>query len=153
VSYSHLYVIYIGAQPAAIWKAITEADWTRRYYFGVEVHSEFQRGSRVEWTRQDGQLQAVGEILEVNPPSRLHYTWMYKFDADAGNDPPTRIAWDIKGVSDRTSRLTFLHGDFPTQTKTYRATSTGWPFILSNLKTLLETGEALYVDTPDPSSW
>jgi hypothetical protein len=58
------------------------------------------------------------------------------------DDPPSRVTWEIEPVAD-TCKLTLVHDDFPTETITYRNVGSGWPLVLSSLKSLLETGEGL----------
>jgi uncharacterized protein YndB with AHSA1/START domain len=81
-------------------------------------------------------------VLEADPPHRLVTTWTFQFSPEMAADPPSRVTWEIEPVGE-VCKLTLLHDDFAGETATYRAVGNGWMGILSSLKSLLETGEAL----------
>ena len=82
-------------------------------------------------------------MLESDPPRRLVSTFDARWDEEVAPDPPSRITWEIEAAGEGLSRLTVVHDGFSGATATYRAVAGGMPFILSGLKTLLETGEPL----------
>lgn len=137
-----VYPIYIRATPEAIWRAITETDFTLRYYYGNAVESDWQAGSSYRMTA-DGELQIEGEIVEVDPPRRLVQTFHAVWDEAVSADGPTRVTWEIEEAEPGVSRLTLVHDDLRPGSSTLAQVSDGWPYILSSLKTLLETGTGL----------
>jgi uncharacterized protein YndB with AHSA1/START domain len=85
----------------------------------------------------------VGKILEVDRPRRFVHTWRALWDADVSADPPSRVTWEIEPAGPGVTKLTLIHDEFPGETATYKRVAGGWMFVLSGLKTLLETGEPL----------
>ena len=137
-----VYAVYIRATPEAIWRAITETESTQRYFYGSAVDCEWRPGSPYRMTI-DGELQIEGEILEVDPPRRLVQSWHGVWDEGMAADAPTRVTWEIKDEIPGVSRLTVTHGGLVAGSATLEQVSDGWPFILSGLKSLLETGRGL----------
>ncbi|HSW43825.1 MAG TPA: SRPBCC domain-containing protein [Patescibacteria group bacterium] len=134
--------IYIRATPEAIWRAITETDFTSRYYYGSAIESAFAAGSPYTMTI-DGAVQIEGTILEADPPRRLVQTFHALWDPSVAADAPTTVTWEIEETQPGVCRLTLVHDSLVTGSATLEQVSGGWPFILSGLKTLLETGTAL----------
>jgi uncharacterized protein YndB with AHSA1/START domain/DNA-binding transcriptional ArsR family regulator len=139
---AHVHTTFIRATPEAIWRALTESDFTRRYYYGSTVESAWTPGSPVSYRIGD-ELAIEGTILEADPPRRLVMTFHATWDADVAADDPTRMAFEIDESGPGVSRLTVVHDGFTAQNATYRQVGGGWPFIAAGLKTLLETGEPL----------
>jgi hypothetical protein len=75
-------------------------------------------------------------------------TWSFRRAADLRNDPPSRVTWEIEPFGD-SCKLTLIHDQFPSETPTFRSVGSGWPLVLSSLKSLLETGEALDLTSRD----
>ncbi|MFJ9606822.1 ArsR/SmtB family transcription factor [Kitasatospora sp. NPDC101176] len=142
---SYVYVTYIRATAEQVWQALTDADLTARYWAHANV-SDWRPGSRWEHRRTDGSgtLDVVGRVLEAEPPTRLVLTFD---DAPKGGDDP-RPAEDASVVTflvephESIVRLTVTHENLP-NLEMYRGISHGWAAVLANLKSLLETGEAL----------
>jgi uncharacterized protein YndB with AHSA1/START domain len=84
-----------------------------------------------------------GTVLEANPPRKLVQTWSFRRHPELREDPPSRVTWEIESLGAETCKLTLVHDDFPTETLTFRSVGSGWPKVLSSLKSLLETGQAL----------
>lgn len=144
---SYVYVTYIATTPEKVWQAIVDTDVTREYWKGatgcarVNV-SDWRPGSRWEHQRVDD-TQAVdilGKVLETKPPRRLVITWARPSEAE-DESKHSRVSFDIEPQADGLVRLTVTHEDL--DAKMLEAISGGWPMVLSNLKTLLETGRAL----------
>ena len=85
----------------------------------------------------------IGEVVAADRPHRLECTFDARWDDEVAPDAPTRIVWELEPAGDGVTRLTVVHDGFPSETATYRQVGGGMPFILSGLKTLLETGEPL----------
>jgi uncharacterized protein YndB with AHSA1/START domain/DNA-binding transcriptional ArsR family regulator len=139
---SHVYVVYIRAKPERIWEALTQSEFTQQYYYASTVDSDWDAGSEYVYSI-NGQTAIVGEVLEAEPPSRLAMTFDARWDDDVAADPPSRITWEIEAAGDGLSKLTVVHDGFAAETHTYGQVGGGMPYILSGLKTLLETGQPL----------
>jgi uncharacterized protein YndB with AHSA1/START domain/DNA-binding transcriptional ArsR family regulator len=146
----HVFEIYIKATPERIWQALTDSELVSQYYFGSVIDSDFRPGSPIVYKQPDtGRIDIEGQILEADPPRRLVHTFVVRWDPDL-NDAPTRVAFDITPMGDA-CLLSVTHDGFESETETYRSVGAGWPLILSGLKTLLETGERLEVESPEPA--
>jgi uncharacterized protein YndB with AHSA1/START domain len=91
----------------------------------------------------DGRLDIDGEVLEADPPRKLVHSFNIRWDPE-NDDPPSRVTWEITPMGD-TCRLSLVHDGFASESRTYNNVGSGWALILSSLKSLLETGEALRV--------
>lgn len=134
--------IYIRATPDVVWRALTETDFTRRYYFGCAIDSTFETGAPYRMSVGD-ELQIEGTIVEANPPRRLVQTFHATWDPSVAADAPTTVTWEIEETQPGVCRLTLVHDDLVAGSATLEQVSGGWPLILSGLKTLLETGTPL----------
>jgi uncharacterized protein YndB with AHSA1/START domain/DNA-binding transcriptional ArsR family regulator len=139
---SHVYVVYIRATPERIWDALTQSEFTQQYYYASTVESDWAPGSEYEYAI-NGQTAIVGEVLVADPPSRLEMTFDARWDDEVAPDPPSHITWEIEPAGDGLSKLTVVHDGFDGETNTFGQVAGGMPYILSGLKTLLETGEPL----------
>ena len=142
-----VYQVFIRATPERVWDAITNGDQTRRYFYGAVVRSTWRAGEPIAYGDAGEPPTHQGTILEVDPPRRLVHTFAFSAAADpeAAGDPPSRVTWEIEPRTAGQCRVTLVHDEFPSETKTYRNVANGWPFIVSSLKTFLETGEPLAV--------
>jgi uncharacterized protein YndB with AHSA1/START domain/DNA-binding transcriptional ArsR family regulator len=155
---SFVYTTYIRTSPERLWQALTEPAFTRRYW-GIAFDSDWHEGSTMTW-HQRGTTSADPEqvVLEANPYSRLSYTWHtltpeLAAALDLSDDARERIVaearshvtFDIEPLGEL-CKLTVIHDGFDAGSVMAQMVSHGWPVVLSGLKTLLETGEAL----PDP---
>ena len=134
--------IYIGATAEAIWRAITETDYTLRYYYGNAVESDWQPGSSYRMSSA-GDLQIEGEVVESDPPRRLVQTFHAVWDDDVKADAPSRVTWEIEEADPGVCKVTLVHDGLVAGSSTLEQVSGGWSFILSGMKTLLETGKGL----------
>ncbi|MGH9123636.1 MAG: ArsR/SmtB family transcription factor [Acidimicrobiales bacterium] len=134
------YVTYIGATPERVWHALTDADLTAEYW-GHSNISDWQPGSVWEHRRSDGSgiADVVGTVLEADPPRRLVMT----FDGPGAEPPdgPSRVTFAIEPYRDIV-RVTVTHVNLA-DAEALDAVSTGWPTVMANLKSLLETGRVL----------
>jgi uncharacterized protein YndB with AHSA1/START domain/DNA-binding transcriptional ArsR family regulator len=135
---SFVYVTYIHSSPDKVWQALTDADLTASYWGHSNV-SDWRPGSRWEHVRTDGSgiADVVGEVLEATPPRRLVIT----FGGTDQADQPSVVRFDIEPHHDIV-RLTVTHTDIP-DASNYEAAAAGWAAVMSNLKSLLETGHVL----------
>lgn len=133
---------YIHATPEQVWRALTDQELTGRFWGHAQV-SDWTVGSRVDHVRVDGSglSDATGSIIEADPPHRLAFGFDDPKRADDPTFEPSVVAFEIE--SDRAIvRLTVIHGRLRTEDE-LRAIGEGWPTVLANLKTLLETGDVL----------
>ncbi len=137
----HVFTVFIKAEPERVWEAITRSDFTVQYYFASTVESDWQPGSPYTYAIQ-GEPAIVGEVLESDPPRRLVCTFDARWDDEVAPDPPSRISWEIVEAGPGVSQLTVVHDGFEAEDATFGQIGGGMPFILSGLKTLLETGRA-----------
>lgn len=140
------YVTYIAATPEDVWRALTEGEFTRRYFFGRRVKSDWRTGSPVAFFRPDGQVDVEGVVLRSEALRQLSYTWAVPGDATP-RQKPTRVTFKLEPLV-LTVKLTLIHedllaGDYDARADTFRGYNNGWPAILSNLKSMLETGSTL----------
>jgi uncharacterized protein YndB with AHSA1/START domain len=136
--------IYIRATPEEVWEAITSAEFTRQYFHETNIESDWQVGSPVVYYNDDRSIAVDGEVIEVDRPNRLSYTWHVLYNEDAAKEDPSRVTWELEQVEDA-CRLRMTHDRFPEGSVVPDGVRDGWPAIISNLKTLLETGRALAV--------
>jgi uncharacterized protein YndB with AHSA1/START domain/DNA-binding transcriptional ArsR family regulator len=140
----HVFQVYIRTTPEQLWQAITDSSFTLRYFHQSRVDSTWQPGDRLAYWIND-ELVVDGKVLEADPPRKLVQTWSFRRQPELRADPPSRVTWEIEPFGAQTCKLTLVHDDFPSETLTFRSVGSGWPKVLSSLKSLLETGEALPV--------
>ncbi len=150
------YQTYIKASPEAIWDAITKPEWTQRYGYRSRVEYELRPGGAyrayaTEEMLAMGAEEVIidGEVVEADPPRKLEQTWNALFDPQITAEAATSLTWEVESTEAGVSKLTLTHqleaapltaalvsGSMP-------GTGGGWPYVLSDLKTLLETGTSL----------
>jgi uncharacterized protein YndB with AHSA1/START domain/DNA-binding transcriptional ArsR family regulator len=137
---TYVYVTYIRAGAEQVWQALTDADLTARYWGHANV-SDWQPGSTWEHRRGDesGPVEVVGRVIEAAPPTRLVITFAAPGDEPPGG--PSVVTFLVEPHQDIV-RLTVTHENLPDQAM-LSGISQGWPAVLANLKSLLETGEVL----------
>jgi uncharacterized protein YndB with AHSA1/START domain len=158
--------VYIKTTPQKIWDAITRPEWTERY--GYTGRSEFDlrpggahRATASEAMRKAGvemgydipEVVCDGEVLEADPPRRLVHTWRMLMDPDMAAEGFTRLTWEIEETGPGVCKLTVTH-DVTGAPKLEamvdgeneaEGAGGGWAWVLSDLKSLLETGNPLTV--------
>ena len=137
----YVYVTYIRASAEQVWQALTDADLTARYWGHANV-SDWQPGSAWEHRRVNGSgaVDVVGEVMKAEPPTRLVIT----FEDSPGAEPPREpsvVTFLVEPHQDIV-RLTVTHENLANQDM-LNGISRGWPAVLANLKSLLETGDVL----------
>ena len=139
----HVYEVYIAATPERVWRALTESEFTKQYYYGNTVESDWKPGSPMVYRNPDGTESIECEVIEADPPRRLVHTFFFP----GTEESPSRCTWSIEPRGDATL-LTLTHDEFDGETATYRSVAHGWVPVLSGLKTLLETGKPLEISYP-----
>ncbi|MSQ15130.1 MAG: ArsR family transcriptional regulator [Dehalococcoidia bacterium] len=139
-----VYQVFINAPQQRVWEAITRPEFTARYYYGSVLKTDLTVGSSFTYYMSDGSTPIVeGQVLACEPLRRLVHTYRSLWGPLA-SDAPTRVTWELEAAQGGVTRLTVTHEDFDGETATFKGLATGgWNWILSNLKTLLETGEPM----------
>ena len=137
---TQVYQVFIRATPEAIWDAITKPEFSEQYFHGVRVeHHGGRRWSAI----RDGRAWDEA-ILEEDSPRRLVHEWTSGYDPELAAEQPSRITWEIDPRGDGTCLLTVVHDRLEGAPKTAEhVAGEGWMYVLSNLKTFLETGKPL----------
>ncbi|MEV5112383.1 SRPBCC family protein [Peribacillus frigoritolerans] len=142
-----VYPIYIATTPEKLWEALTSGEVTKKYHFGLQVKSDWQEGSAVKYLLADGRITDHGHVLKCEPLHLLSFTWIMAGD-ETPREQPTRVTFELQKMDDSTVKLTLRHEelletDFVYDDNTFEGLNNGWPALLSNLKSLLETGRTL----------
>jgi uncharacterized protein YndB with AHSA1/START domain len=161
---TQVYRIYIKATPQAIWDAITKPEWTEKYGYGGLADYDLRPGgiahshadpAMIAGAKGSGytvpDLIIDGEVIEVDPPRKLVQTWRMLMDPGLASEAFSQLTWEIGESKDGVSTLTVTHDltDAPMTAVLVsggmadEGAGGGWSWILSDLKTLLETGERL----------
>jgi uncharacterized protein YndB with AHSA1/START domain len=155
---TQVYRVYIKATPEAVWDAITKPEWTEKFGYGGRAEYDLRPGgvyrgwSSAEMRAGGAPDVAVdGEVLEVDPPRRLVQTWRMRMDEAMVAEGFTRLTYEIDPMPTGATRVTIVHelegaprlaallsGEFEAE-----GAGGGWAFVLSDLKSLLETGDAI----------
>jgi uncharacterized protein YndB with AHSA1/START domain/DNA-binding transcriptional ArsR family regulator len=153
---SFVYTTYIQTTPERLWQALTEPAFTERYW-NITFDSAWEAGSTMDW-HQTGVTMSDGEqrVLESDPYRRLSYTWhtftpewagAMDFTDEARErlaaEPRSKVTFEIEPLGDDQVKLTVVHDDLEPGGLLGSMISQGWPRVVANLKTLLETGETL----------
>lgn len=140
---TQVYQLYINASQEEVWDAITNPAVVAKFFFGAQIESTYEVGSPLRSVSPDGS-QTWGEntVLECEPPRRLVHTWRSLYDDELAAEPESRVTWEIEAQPGGFSKLTLVRDRLDASPKT-AASVRGWSYILSNLKTVLETGESL----------
>ena len=141
MSSKFVYVTYIRTTPEKLWEALMKPEFTKRYFFGVTMDTDWKVGSPWKMVHSDGKVTDAGEVLEAKPHEWLVLKWRNEFP-DLKPEGYTRCTFALSKEGDLT-KLEVVHEAEMDNSKTIAAISGGWPRILSNLKTFLETGKVL----------
>jgi uncharacterized protein YndB with AHSA1/START domain len=139
-----VYHIFIKATAVQIWDAITRPELTSLYFHGSRVETTGEAGTAIRYYAPDGStLWGDEKVLESDPPRLLVVSWRSLFDPELAVEQPSRVSWEIEGQEGGLSKLTVTHDRLEGSPKTAQSVAGGWMFILSGLKTVLETGKPL----------
>ena len=138
----HVYQIFINAPTDIVWNAIVDGDQTVQYFYGTRVESTWEPGAEVVYTYPDGAKASEGRVLAIDPGKRLEMTFLPLWDPDLTAEGPAREVWLVEDAGGVT-KLTVETHDIVEGGKTHTEFAGGFPFIISGLKTLVETGSPL----------
>ena len=145
-----VYTIYIASTPEQVWQALTSAEFSRKYFFGNAVEVDLKVGGAYVMRTPDGSLHISGEVVECDPPRKLTVTFNVNWPELIEKLGPTLVSYEIEPAGDAV-RLTMTEShDRPLGDDILSGGRQGWPAILSSLKSLLETGEALAIRMEPP---
>ena len=142
MSSQYVYVTYIRTTPQKLWDALTGPDFQRKYWFDMYQESKWTKGSKWSMHFSDGRVADQGEVLESDPPRRLVLHWHNEFRPELKAEGPARCVYELEQDGE-VVRLTITHTSQADNSKVIEAVSTGWPRVLSSLKSLLETGHGM----------
>ena len=137
-----VYVIYIRTTTEKLWRALIEPEFTKLYWAETWQESDWKPGSPWRIMIPDGRVADAGEIIEFEPHRRLVLTWRNEFHPAMREEGFSRLTYELEQQGDMVKLLLTHEADRP-ESKLLEAVSSGWPAILSSLKSLLETGESL----------
>jgi uncharacterized protein YndB with AHSA1/START domain len=139
---SFVYVTFIRTTPEQLWSALTDPAFVRKYWLGVHQETDWKVGSPWRLVFEDGRVADTGEIVEVDPLKRIVINWRNEFRPELKEEGVARCTIELEPL-DGAVKLTIAHVMDRPNSKFIEAVSGGWPRILSNLKSLLETGEVV----------
>jgi uncharacterized protein YndB with AHSA1/START domain len=136
-----VYEIYIKTTPERLWEALTTSEIRQKYHFGTGIDSNWTVGAKIEIGNKDhGVILGDGEVLEIDPPTRLVLTMNALWSDEVKAEGTTRVTYQITPVGD-SCHLVLTHDQL--REGCNEEVFGGWPMILSGLKTWLETGDLL----------
>jgi uncharacterized protein YndB with AHSA1/START domain len=136
--------VFIRATPEQVWDGITKPEFTARYFYGSVIDSTYEPGSPYTgWSEDRSQHYVDGEVIEADRPRKLVTTWRAMYDPETAAEPYSRVTWEIEPAGENVTKLTVIHDELDAAPKTAANVAGGWSYVLSGLKTLLETGEPL----------
>ena len=145
-----VYTIYIASTPEKVWQALTTAEFSRKYFSGLAVEVDLKVGGAFVVRQPDGSVHMSGEVIACDPPKRLTMTFNVNWTALIEKLGPTLVTYEIEPAGD-VVRLTLIQShDRPISDDILSGGRSGWPAILSSLKSLLETGDALVIKMEPP---
>jgi uncharacterized protein YndB with AHSA1/START domain len=140
---TQVYQLYIRATVEQVWQAITDPAVVGRYFHGALVEATYEVGTVITKRSPDGsQLWSHNSVLESDPPRRLVHTWRSLYDDELAEEPESRVTWEVEAAGEGMTKLTLVHDRLEDSPKTADSVR-GWSYILSGLKSVLETGEGL----------
>ena len=134
-----VYVTYIRTTPEKLWSALTDPQFQRQYWFGMHCESGWTPGSPWQLISSSGQVFDAGEIVESVPPRRLVIRWQHQNKPELKAEGPSLCTMELEPTGSAV-KLSVTHTIEREGSKLIEAVSGGWPKVLSNLKSLLETG-------------
>jgi uncharacterized protein YndB with AHSA1/START domain len=155
---TQVYRVFIRATPEKIWDAITKPEWTQRFGYGLADDFDLRPGGKYRGMANEG-MKAMGmsgvivdgEVIESDPPRKLVITWRMAIDPSMAAEGFTRLTYEIDAGRGGVSRLSVIHdlagrpghAAMVAGGEQGPGAGAGWTWILSDLKSLLETGEQM----------
>lgn len=147
-----VYVIYIAATPEKVWQALTSSEFTRKYFWDRTIEIEPKRGGVFLLRLPDGRVNVQGKVVEYDPPRKLSVTWHVEWPEDFRKLPECIVTYEIAAAGEAV-RLTMTEShSWEVPEAILSGGKTGWPAVLSGLKSLLETGKAPAIAMEPPKA-
>ena len=148
-----VYATYIRTTPEKLWQALTSGDFSQKYWMGFRIELEQKAGGAIHIFPPKGSKHTCGDhegkVLECEPNRKLVYTWNQNDTPEvaAKRSGPSRVTYELTPMGNQV-RFRLIHenllpGDMEANPDVQRGINNGWPAVLSSLKSLLETGEAI----------
>ncbi len=139
---SFVYVTYIRTTPERLWSALTNSEFAQQYWLGARSEAEWKAGGSWKLVFPDGRIGDTGKIVEFEPPQKLAIRWRNEFMPELKAEGWSLCTMELEPAGEAV-KLTVTHSIERENSKFIGAVSGGWPKILSNLKSLLETGSTI----------
>src|SRR5262245_161433 len=145
-----VYVTYIASTPEKVWQALTDPAFTRRYFGGVAIDVEPRQGGAFRLLYPDGRVHMSGRVVEWSPPNRFSCTLVVEGMPDCRDLPECRVTYDIEQAGGAVKLTMTEAHSWNVPDDILAGGRQGWPAILSSLKSVLETGQALDIKMEPP---
>jgi len=146
-----VYVTYIRTTPERLWSALTDdAEFMKQYWFGTHGDSQWTAGSPWTHVASDGLILDAGEIVEADPPRRLVIRWQNRHKPELQAEGASLCTMELEPNGTSVVKLSITHTIERDASQLIAAVSGGWPKVISNLKSLLETGSIVLLDPYRP---
>lgn len=136
---TYVYVTYIRTTQEKLWTALTNKEFIKQYWFGMTCESQFTTGASWSLISESGQVYDTGEIVEADPPRRLVIRWLHQNKPEIAAEGESFCTMELE-ANGSAVKLSITHSIEREHSKLIEAVSGGWPKVLSNLKSLMETG-------------
>ncbi|MGC2590483.1 MAG: SRPBCC family protein [Xanthobacteraceae bacterium] len=147
-----VYVTYIAATPEKVWQALTSSEFTRKYFWDRTIEIEPKRGGAFVLRLPDGRVNVQGKVMEYDPPRKLSVTWHVEWPEDFRKLPECLVTYEIAPAG-KAVRLTMMDShSWEVPEAILSGGKTGWPAVLSGLKSLLETGKVPAIAMEPPKA-
>ena len=146
-----VYTIYIASTPEKVWEALTSAEFSRKYFSGFAVEMEPKPGGQFIVRAPDGSEHISGEVFEYDPPNRLTVSWDVNWPGLVEKLGTTLVTYEIAPAGEAVHLTMSQRHDRALSDDILSGGRTGWPAILSGLKSLLETGTAPQITMTPPA--
>jgi uncharacterized protein YndB with AHSA1/START domain len=142
-----VYVSYIKTTPETLWQALTTPQLMKQYWIGMDTEADWKMGAA--WTMKfpDGRVADTGEIVEFSQPKRMAIKWRNEWKPEMKEEGFSRCTFDLEQANGAV-KLTVTHGIDVLNSKFIESVSGAWPICISNLKSLLETGDVILKENP-----
>ena len=140
-----VYVTYIRTTQEKLWSALTDVEFMKQYWFGTHCESQWVAGSAWKMVSGDGRILDAGEIIDAEPPRRLVIRWQHESRPELKAEGESRCTLELEPFG-TAIKLSITHSIEREPSKLIEAVSGGWPKIMSNLKSLLESGSITLED-------
>jgi uncharacterized protein YndB with AHSA1/START domain len=140
-----VYVTYIRTTPERLWSALTDNQFIEQYWFGMRCESPWTTGSSWKLVSPGGEVFDAGQIVEADPPRRLVIRWQHQNKPELKAEGDSRCTMELEPAG-AVVKLSVTHTVEREPSQLIAAVSGGWPKVLSNLKSLLETGSAVLTE-------